>query len=73
VIHIALKRAARAAGIDKLIQPHLLRHTCAKHQLEIGTDLRAVQSLLGHCSLQSISHYVQLSNLAISVCAVRLI
>lgn len=53
-----VKKAAEKLGLDGLATPHVLRHCCATHILDAGGNVRDVQSLLGHASLETTMIYV---------------
>lgn len=56
-----VRSAAEAAGIDKRVSMHTLRHSFATHLLEQKVDIRVIQVLLGHKKLETTALYAQVA------------
>ena len=57
LVNKIIKQAGKAAGIDKTISAHTLRHSFATHLLQNGADIRTVQEQLGHADVKTTEIY----------------
>jgi integrase/recombinase XerD len=58
---LIVKECAAAAGIERNVTPHTLRHSFATHMLDGGAGLREIQQLLGHANISSTQVYTKVS------------
>ena len=60
-VHRVLHKVVAQCHFTKRVTPHSLRHCFATHLLETGTDIRVIQRLLGHASLQTTARYTKVT------------
>ena len=66
-----IKGLAKRAGMNRVVTPHMLRHTAATALLEAGVDIRIVQRLLGHQSIATTQIYTHVSDVALKAAIIN--
>jgi site-specific recombinase XerD len=59
-----VKKYVQEANIQKIVTPHMLRHSYATHQLENGVNISYVQELLGHNSIKTTELYTHVTKIS---------
>ncbi len=65
--HLAFERARKKLGIKKQVTFHSLRHGFATHMLEAGVDIRTIQVLMGHATINSTAAYLHIARKRLSL------
>lgn len=60
-LKVLIGKAVQKSGVQKRVKPHTFRHSMATHLLRNRADLRHIQAILGHASLQSTESYTHLT------------